>query len=458
MDGREEVLARRSLDSAGALAVDPAGRLWVGLGGRTPGVVVLSPGLEILETHPLVEPPDHLVCVPAGCVAALRRDASLLVRPGPHERRVPLGRPAVTLAPDGLGRVLAATTDYSPDGPHLANHFVEDQRLTVDVARAAVIQTQPTARRTARQASAGDVDRGLSPMGFDADGDRLATAFAGSDEVAIERPGRPRPTRIDLGSTPLVAPESVALLEGAIAIASPSSGAIGLFRGGALDTLVRMSDPAGWSEAQRKRARGEHTFYEGTRSGVSCQSCHLGGDTDHVMRNIGGQRLAPTLPLGGVAGTAPYLRDGSYPAIADLTHLATDLLGGWLRPEGARGEALEAFVRARPRLQPGPTSLDAVRRGLDVFVEARCPSCHAFPAFTHLGAIPSGALFEGSALPPDALLDTPSLLSLGARGPFLADGRAASLRDVFEEAGRHGDADALDDEALDDLLTFLSSL
>ncbi len=461
-----ETLAERALPAVSVVApaegapgtTDAA--LVVGVGGPTPGLLRLTEALESERMADLPEAPDDLVCTPAACVVALRRAASVVVL-GDERTELPLGRPAVTLAATGPRTVTLAVTDYSPGEPHLGNHFVQDQLLTLDLAERAIVARQPTAWRSPRQAAAGDVDRGLSPMAIDGHRGALAVAFAGSDEVEIFQPGVPVPSVVDLAATPLFAPQGVVrLADGALIVASPGAGALGIFRRGELDTLVQLEDPADRSRAQALRVRGEHSFFEATRSGVSCQSCHLHADTDHVLRNIGGRRLAPTLTVRGIAGTAPYLRDGSYPRIADLTHLSTTLLGDWLRREAGRGEALDGYVRALPRPPPAEVPLDRVREGLEVFVRAGCPTCHAFPAFTSLGSVPAGALFpEQRTLAADERLDIPSLLSVGARGPFLADGRAPTLRSVFDEPGdRHGDTSDLSDAELDQLVRFLESL
>jgi len=461
-----DVLAEQPLADARVLArANGAPRtgdapLVVGVGGTPARLLSLTEALEPEAFAELGEMPDALVCTASACVAALRRAASVVVL-GADREELPLGRPAVTLAASDPATVLLAVTDYSPGEPHLGNHFVQDQILTLDLERRAIVARRPTAWRSARQAGAGDVDRGLSPMALDAHGDVLRVAFAGSDEVEVFRPGAPVPDVVDLAGTPLFAPQGVVRLhDGALVVASPGAGALGIFREGSLATLVRLEDPAERSPTQALRVRGEHSFYEATRSGVACQSCHLHADTDHVLRNIGGRRLAPTLTVRGVADTAPYLRDGSYPRIRDLTHLSTTLLGDWLRPEAGRGVALEAYVRALPRPPARPLPLGAARAGLEVFVRAGCPSCHAFPAFTSLGSVPAGALFPAqTALAEDERLDIPSLLSVGARGPFLADGRAPTLRSVFDEPGdRHGFTAALSSAELHQLVAFLESL
>ncbi|MDQ3036778.1 MAG: hypothetical protein M3Y87_30575, partial [Myxococcota bacterium] len=104
---------------------------------------------------------------------------------------------------------------------------------------------------------------------------------------------------------------------------------------------------------------------------------------------------------------------------------------------------------------------EAERRGLDVFVRAGCPSCHAPPAMTNLGRHPTASVFPSARAPSGASLDTPSLRGVSRRTRFLFDGRAPTLAAIFLQRGdddRHGRTGELADHELADLLRFLESL
>lgn len=445
---------------AGRLARSPSGRR---LAIAEPdAVAVLDATTFEVAARVAIARPDWLAFADEDTLVVSQRRPAVLRRlqagwgwsPGPP---LLLGRPAVTMAPID-GGVVAVTTDYRPDGqPHLGNHFVQDQLLEVDAAGWFVRRQTLTQRRSPRQGAAGDVDRGVSPMGLEAlpDGG-LRVAFAGTDEVWRLGAGVPEIT--DTADAP--APHGVVTFaSGSWSVASPSAGTIAtrLPSGRWRVVALEGGDPA--------RRRGERGFYEATRSGVSCQSCHLHGDTDFVLRNIGGRRLAPTLGVGGVLGTSPFLRDGSYPRVRDLNqHLSQGLLRGFLRRAPRRGLDLEAFVHGLPRRPPARRTIDLrrARAGLEAFVQARCPTCHTLGAFTNLSQHPLGALFgpvEGRA--PDEVLDTPSLLSVGTHAPYLSDGRAETLADVLgrhNEANRHGDTRGLSDEEAAALVYFLEVL
>jgi len=111
----------------------------------------------------------------------------------------------------------------------------------------------------------------------------------------------------------------------------------------------------------------------------------------------------------------------------------------------------------------GQRNLARERRGVAAFVRARCPTCHAFPAFTTLGRLPMRSVFpeRGARLPPDEALDTPSLLSVGASAPYLSDGSARTLDAVLgaqNRSNRHGDSARLSPSERADLVAFLESL
>ncbi len=401
-----------------------------------------------------------------------------------------LGRPAVTLAPSLDGRRLfVATTDYRPSGEdHRGNHFIQDQILTLDTESWEVVAQALTARRTEVQVYPGSLDSGLSPMAIQQQTDgALRVVFAGSDEVWRVDESFVRPPEVTAGvDLDLVAPHGIADLgEGRWAASSPAGGAVAVygeqgllfFHGVARKDAEMASAPRG-SVVRRGLAlrRGERAFYEATRSGISCQSCHLHGGTDHSPHDIGQTPLLPTLTVRGLTGTSPYLRDGSFPRVRDLhPGLADSLLRGYRRYFATRAEDLEAWVESLPRpLHPAHLAMaqgrasvdpwaDKVSSGMEVFEAAACHVCHTPPAFTHLGGHPARSLFPeyGAQLRPTVFLDTPSLLGIGAKGHWLQDGRADSLEEVLVEhnrGNRHGDTAGLSEQQIHELAQMLDFL
>ncbi len=443
-------------------------------GGQRPELILVT-DRAVRARVPLGFAPDWVAFAGEHVVVSSRRPAALhrFDRDGrPIGEPLVLGRPAVTMTSAGE-RVIVATTDLWLDGaPHLGNHFVRDQLVTVDVPRWRVVDATLTADRTPRQRAPGDVDVGVSPMGIDVapDGARWV-AFAGTDGVWRLGDGTDR-RRYPLDEHPLAAPFSaVELAGGRFAVSSACYGTIGIFsRAGSRVALVRLApgDQELLREDQRAlQARiGERGFYEATRAGVSCQSCHLHEGSDGAVHNIGDKVHVATLDTRGVFGTPPYLRDGGYPFLGSLDELSQTLYRGFLRHQGGRRISLDRYLGSLPRPTP-PRQLegrddDRERAGLDAFVRARCPTCHAFPAFTNLGQHPVAALFpRETANHASHEIDTPSLLGLGPSAPYLVDGRAESLEAVFSDHdpdARHGDHRALSDDERAAMIHFLEGL
>ncbi|MCB9597547.1 MAG: hypothetical protein H6719_32815 [Sandaracinaceae bacterium] len=437
--------------------------------------LVLVRGRAVRARTPLAFAPEWVAFAGEHVVVSGRRPAALyrFDRDGRAQGDpLPLGRPAVTLTAAG-DAVIVAVTDLSTDGePHLGNHFVRDQLVTVDAPSWRIVATELTADRTPRQRAPGDIDRGVSPMGVDVapDGARWV-AFAGTDDVARVGAGTDR-RRFELDEHPLAAPISaVELAGGRFAVSSACYGTVGIFSAsGDRRALVRLAP--GDQELLRddqpalQRRIGERGFYEATRSGVACQSCHLHEGSDGALHNIGDKTHVATLDTRGIYGTPPYLRDGGYPFLGSLDELAQTLYRGYLRHQGGRRIGLDRYLGSLPRATP-PRQLEGrdlarERRGLDAFFRARCPVCHAPPAFTNLGQHPVATLFprRTEAHASDEL-DTPSLLGLGESAPYLVDGRAATLEAVFADedpSRRHGHHGVLSETELADLIHFLGGL
>ena len=379
--------------------------------------------------------------------------------------------------------------NYRPDGKnHRGNHFIQDQILTLDTESWEVVSQALTARRTKLQSYAGSLDSGLSPMASQQQVDgALRVVFAGSDEVWRVDENFALPPTVTRGADlDLVAPHGIADLgEGRWAASSSAGGAVAVygdegllfFHGVARNDSELASAPQGSVVRQGLvLRRGERAFYEATRSGISCQSCHLHGGTDHSPHNIGQSPLLPTLTVRGVTGTSPYLRDGSFPRVRDLhPGLASSLLRGYRRYSASRPEDLETWVESLPRpLHPahlamaqGRAAIDPwaekMSSGMEIFEIASCHVCHTPPSFTHLGGHPVRSLFPeyGAQLRPTVFLDTPSLLGIGAKGHWLQDGRADSLEEVLVEhnrSNRHGDTANLSEQQIHQLAEMLDVL
>ena len=118
-----------------------------------------------------------------------------------------------------------------------------------------------------------------------------------------------------------------------------------------------------------------------------------------------------------------------------------------------RVDALAQWLERLPA-EPGVASADgaALVRGKALFDSLGCSSCHAGERRMQAVSVDVGT---GGAF------QAPPLEGLLLRAPFLHDGCAASLAEVFGACAggeAHGRASALDASALADLRSFLESL
>jgi len=375
--------------------------------------------------------------------------------------------------------VYLALTGLSEDGkPLTGNHFIQDQVLAIDTQTLAITSKLITARRATRPLYEGDFlkwTQGVSPMGIVVLGDEsLLIAFAGSTEVWRVRADLSGPVdalELNLDESP--APHGViGFANGGWAISSPSAGSLSFFDANDTHTqtlnlaptsgVLSKTDPS-----SHRRRLGEQTFYEATRSGRSCQSCHTHADSDYTQHNIGDADLMPAiLSARGVANTSPYLRGGDYNRAAHLIEVTEGTFGGYIFEQPNRAEALEDYVMSLPGTVPSwlvsstPPAEERLRAGYQAFDKARCTLCHTPPAFTNLSQHPAASLFDDFPNP-TRTLDTPSLLGLSQSAPYLYDGRAKTIEQVLDEhnqAKRHGDVGVLNEHERQELLYFLETL
>jgi cytochrome c peroxidase len=126
-------------------------------------------------------------------------------------------------------------------------------------------------------------------------------------------------------------------------------------------------------------------------------------------------------------------------------------------------DLLAYLISLRPDPNPYLSSdgnlTEAAERGKTLFSgKANCAGCHPAPLFTDKEMHNVGVLTRNE---PDGRYDTPSLIEGHRTSPYLHDGRAMTLKQVFtdhDEQERHGNAKRLTDAELDDLVAYLRSL
>jgi len=231
--------------------------------------------------------------------------------------------------------------------------------------------------------------------------------------------------------------------------------------------LMRLVDLGAPTPSPNRRLQGRFFFtsahvVRGRR--FSCDSCHPEGGTDGLSWKLAHVKEPPKVRnsrdlRGALLLTAPY---GWTSREEDFEAFVEDEVTGLLKTRLLRHPEVHALwdlVNESP-LPPNPYrgpdgSLTAqAQRGERLFSgEAGCTACHA-------GEMRGGTKRRAwiGTTTPGVLLDVPHLVGAYESAPYLHDGRAATLEEVFTKYNpqhRHGHADALTPAELADVLEFV---
>ena len=207
-----------------------------------------------------------------------------------------------------------------------------------------------------------------------------------------------------------------------IAVANvPGRGIIAQYRDPARLVLVASGDAIPLSGGSAANI-GHSIFHEAVGTGATCASCHPeGGDDGRVWRFDVGARRTQTM-RGGILATLPFHWAGDVPTgtgVMEGTFVGR--MGATAMPLGYEIDAFESWVDALPALPGVAHDGSAVDRGRAIFERADCGSCHAGSLGTNNETVDVGT---GGAF------QVPALYELAYRGPYLHDGRAATLVDA----------------------------
>jgi DNA-binding beta-propeller fold protein YncE len=226
---------------------------------------------------------------------------------------------------------------------------------------------------------------------------------------------------------------------------------------------------------------------------MSCSTCHFDGLSDGQVWDFTdrGEGLRNTKPLlgFGAPGQGRIHWTANFDELQDFERDIRESLGGtgfmgqddWLAHQDPFGtssagtspelDALSSYILSldqaprSPFRNPDGSFSAAALRGREAFDKAGCPQCHAAPTFTNSE---NGELFDvGTQLPSSGQrlggalsgFDTPTLKGLWQSAPYLHDGRAATLDEVFEITGdKMGTISLLTQEERSDLVRYLLEL
>lgn len=214
--------------------------------------------------------------------------------------------------------------------------------------------------------------------------------------------------------------------------------------------------------------KGEMLFHDANicfQHWQSCASCHPGEarvdglNWDLINDGIGNPKNAKSMLLSHK--TPPAMISG----IRDSAEIAVRAGIKYIlfaeRPD-EEAQAIDAYLQTlKPAISPhrveGELS-EAAQRGQLVFEKAGCSSCHSGPYYTDLQSYDVGT---GTGMEKGLRMDTPTLIESWRTGPYLHDGRAATMEEVFTQYNPddiHGATSQLSLEEIHDLVEFVLSL
>jgi DNA-binding beta-propeller fold protein YncE len=223
--------------------------------------------------------------------------------------------------------------------------------------------------------------------------------------------------------------------------------------------------------------RGERIFTKAGytfQSQFSCRSCHPDGHVDGLSYDFDttgiGDNLLDNRSLMGVAGTEPFKWNGKNPSLEVQCgpRFARVLMRTDPIPQKELLD-LTTFIKSLPPQRAMTRSADgkltpSQERGKAVFFatttpdgreiphERRCSTCHRPPLYSVRLSFDVGT---------GGMFDTPHLLGVANTAPYLHDGRAQTLEELwttFNTNDLHGVSSYMNKIQLNDLIDFLKTL
>lgn len=209
---------------------------------------------------------------------------------------------------------------------------------------------------------------------------------------------------------------------------------------------------------------GEKYFNDATfcfQSWQSCTGCHpneartdglnwdLLNDGMGNSKNCKSMLLAHETPPSMITGIRP---NAEVAVRAGFRHIQFVMI------EEEHAAAVDTYLKSlkaipSPLLKKGKLNPKAIL-GKEVFVQAGCGFCHSGPYFTDQKKHTMGIQGEYDH---QNTWDTPTLIETWRTGPYLHDGRAATLKEVFDPE-KHGLQTELSKDELDQLVEYVLSL
>jgi YVTN family beta-propeller protein len=250
----------------------------------------------------------------------------------------------------------------------------------------------------------------------------------------------------------------------------------------AAEKLVSTIDLGGPKEVNALR-RGERLFYTAEfafQGGFGCSNCHIDSTIDGLEWDLEpdgfGKDIVDNRSLENLAGTEPFKWNGGNPDMPTECGPRTEKF--FFRSQSFNQQQLTdlvTFVYSLPnrpnRYRDSQSDLTAAQeRGKTIFERTnskngsaiaesnQCAFCHSGPKYTNRQQIDVGS---GKSTDRSPVIDVPQLPNLAYSAPYLHDGSARSLEEiwtVFNPKDTHGVTNDLTKDELNDLIEYLKTL
>jgi YVTN family beta-propeller protein len=229
--------------------------------------------------------------------------------------------------------------------------------------------------------------------------------------------------------------------------------------------------------------RGERLFYSSKFSfqrQFGCANCHLDSTFDGLQWDLEpdgfGVDIVDNRAIEDVSNTAPFKWNGGNPDLYTECGPRTERF--FFRSQGFRGSDLADLItyvasiplrpnryrlpngELTPAQERGKTIFERTRRrdGTAIPEQNRCAVCHSGKYYTNQKLADVGT---GKTTDRSPLIDTPHLTNVAYSAPYLHDGSARSLEEiwtVFNPKDTHGVTNDLAKDELNDLIEYLKTL
>lgn len=230
-------------------------------------------------------------------------------------------------------------------------------------------------------------------------------------------------------------------------------------------------------KGKRLFANAGHTF----QNQYSCYTCHPDYHEDGLVYNMAskemGRNLTNTQSLRDISKTAPFKWNGKNQTVykqdgirfstvltrteqfsySDLDAITSFIMTGIHYPPNLQYKPNEELTEAQLR---GKKFFERTKdkKGNEIPVENRCVTCHPAPYYTNRMLRDVGTL---AASDDSIRFDVPHLNNIYASAPYLHDGRAATLEEIWTKYSpydKHGVANDLTKIELNEMIEYLKTL